>query len=180
MTSLNKLLEWVDTFSDLVSRTYVCLNEYCTSIDTYLCTGFRQDCWSVLGPSSRASRSNLELTSLTIRFLPFTEHHGDSVAAITPSVLSLLPSSHASAVSNTLLQALFFLPSILALAFDMKFVFDIKTEPVTQASIIISVVAFSSGSLAMIAVYSDSPSVCVLCTIVLALIVYAALRFAPR
>ncbi len=52
----------------------------------------------------------------------------------------------------------------------MKFVFEIKTEPVTQASIIISVVAFSS----------DSPSVCVLCTIVLALIVYMALRFAPR
>jgi hypothetical protein len=62
----------------------------------------------------------------------------------------------------------------------MKFVFEIKTEPVTQASIIISIVAFSSGSLAMIAVYSDSPSVCVLCAIVLALIVYAALRFAPR
>ena len=62
----------------------------------------------------------------------------------------------------------------------MKFVFEIKTEPVTQASIIISVVAFSSSSLATIAVYSDSPSVCVLCAIVLALIVYAALRFAPR
>jgi hypothetical protein len=62
----------------------------------------------------------------------------------------------------------------------MKFVFEIKTEPVTQASIIISVVAFSSGSLATIAVYSDSPLVCVLCAIVLALIVYAALRFAPR
>jgi hypothetical protein len=29
--SLNKLLEWSDTFSDLVT---VCLNEYCTSIDT--------------------------------------------------------------------------------------------------------------------------------------------------
>jgi len=97
-----------------------------------------------------------------------------------PLVLSLLPSSHASVVSNTLLGALFFLPSILALAFDMKCVFEIKTEPVTQASIIISVVAFSSGSLATIAVSSDSPSVCVLCAIVLALFVYAALRFAPR
>jgi hypothetical protein len=62
----------------------------------------------------------------------------------------------------------------------MKFAFEIKTEPVTQATIIISVVAFSSGSLATIAVYSDSPLVCVLCEIVLALIVYAALRFAPR
>ncbi len=62
----------------------------------------------------------------------------------------------------------------------MKLVFEIKTEPVTQASIIIAVVAFSSGSLATIAVYSESPSVCVFCAIVLALIVYAALRFAPR
>jgi hypothetical protein len=62
----------------------------------------------------------------------------------------------------------------------MKLVFEIKTEPVTQASIIIAVVAFSSGSLATIAVYSESPSVCVSCAIVLALIVYAALRFAPR
>ena len=116
-------------------------------------TRFHGVCWSVLDPSSRASRSNLELTSLTIRFSPFTEHHGDSVAAITPSALSLLPSSHASAVSNTLLRALFLLPFVLALALDMKFVFEIKTEPMTQASIIISVVAFSSGSLATIAVF---------------------------
>jgi len=62
----------------------------------------------------------------------------------------------------------------------MKLVFEIKTEPVTQASIIISVVAFSSGSLATIAVYSNSHSVCVFCAILLALIVYAALCFAPR
>jgi hypothetical protein len=63
----------------------------------------------------------------------------------------------------------------------MKLVFEIKTEPVTQASIIIAVVASSSGSLAVIAVYSDSPSsVCVFCAIVLAIIVYSSLRFAPR
>jgi hypothetical protein len=62
----------------------------------------------------------------------------------------------------------------------MKLVFEIKTEPVTQASVIIAVVAFSSASLATIAVYSESPSVCFFCAIVLALIVYAALRFAPR
>jgi hypothetical protein len=44
---------------------------------------------------------NLELTSLTSRFLPFTKHHGDSIAdPLTPSVLSLLPSSHASVSSN--------------------------------------------------------------------------------
>ncbi len=62
----------------------------------------------------------------------------------------------------------------------MKLVFKIKTEPVTQASIIIAVITFSSGSLATIAVYSESPSVCVFCAIVLALIIYVALRFAPR
>ena len=62
----------------------------------------------------------------------------------------------------------------------MKLVFEIKTEPVTQASIIISIVAFSSGSLATIAVYSNSHLVCVFCAIILLLIVYAALRFAPR
>ncbi len=62
----------------------------------------------------------------------------------------------------------------------MKLVFEIKTEPVTQASIIIAVVAFSSGSLATIAVYSNSNSVCVFSAFILLLIVYAALRFAPR
>jgi hypothetical protein len=36
----------------------------------------------------------------------------------------------------------------------MKFAFDIKTEPVTQAAIIVAVVAFSSGSLATVAVYA--------------------------
>jgi len=62
----------------------------------------------------------------------------------------------------------------------MMLVFEIKTEPVTQASIIIAVVASSSGSLAAIAIYSDSPLVCIFCTIVLAIIVYSSLRFAPR
>jgi hypothetical protein len=42
----------------------------------------------------------------------------------------------------------------------MKFAFEIKTEPVTQASIILAVVAFLSGSLATIAIYAQSrPSV---------------------
>ena len=62
----------------------------------------------------------------------------------------------------------------------MKIVFEIKTEPATQASIIVAVVAFSSGALASIAIYSQSSSVCVFCTIVLALIVYLALRLALR
>ena len=61
----------------------------------------------------------------------------------------------------------------------MKLVFEIKTEPVTQASIIVAVVAFSSGVLALIAIYLQSFSVCVFCGIVLVVIVYLALRLAP-
>ncbi len=59
----------------------------------------------------------------------------------------------------------------------MKFAFEIKTEPVTQAAIIVTVVAFSSGSLATVAVYTQSPSVSIICSVVLAIIVYLALRF---
>ena len=62
----------------------------------------------------------------------------------------------------------------------MKLIFEVKTEPVIQASIIIGVVAFSSGTLALIAIYSYSPLVCALFAIVLAIIVYSALRLAPR
>jgi hypothetical protein len=62
----------------------------------------------------------------------------------------------------------------------MKFAFEIKTEPVTQAAIIVTVVAFSSGSLATIAIYAQSPLVSVICTVLLAFVVYLALRFSPR
>jgi hypothetical protein len=61
----------------------------------------------------------------------------------------------------------------------MKLVFDIKTEPVTQATIIIGVFAFASGSLATIASYVDSPIAGIICAVVLAIIVYLALRLAP-
>ena len=54
----------------------------------------------------------------------------------------------------------------------MKLVLEIKTEPVTQASIIVAVVAFSSGSVALIVIYSQSSLVCVCCVIALAIIVY--------
>ena len=40
----------------------------------------------------------------------------------------------------------------------MKFAFETKTEPVTQAAIIAAVVAFSSGSLTMVAVYAQNNS----------------------
>jgi hypothetical protein len=62
----------------------------------------------------------------------------------------------------------------------MKFAFEIKTEPVTQASIVVAVIAFSSGLLATIAIYAQSPPVSVICSVVLAFILYLALRFAPR
>ncbi len=62
----------------------------------------------------------------------------------------------------------------------MKLVFDIKTEPVTQATIIIGVVAFASGSLATIAIYVHSLIAGIICAVVLAIIIYLALRLAPR
>ena len=62
----------------------------------------------------------------------------------------------------------------------MKFAFEIKTKPVTQAAIIVTVVAFSSGSLATVAIYAQSPPVNIICLVVLAIIVYLALRFSPR
>jgi hypothetical protein len=61
----------------------------------------------------------------------------------------------------------------------MKFAFEIKTEPVTQAAIIVAVIAFSSGSLATIAVYAQSPTG-ITCAVALTIIVYLALRFLPR
>jgi hypothetical protein len=62
----------------------------------------------------------------------------------------------------------------------MKFAFEIKTEPVTQESIVVAIIAFSSGSLATIAKYAQSPPVSIICSVVLAFIVYFALRFSPR
>jgi hypothetical protein len=61
----------------------------------------------------------------------------------------------------------------------MKLVFGIKTEPVAQAAIIIAIVTMSSGSLASIAIYSQSTPVCIFCSVVLAIVVYAVLRLAP-
>jgi hypothetical protein len=71
----------------------------------------------------------------------------------------------------------FFLP--LFHCWGKKFAFKIKTEPVTQAAIIIGIVAFSSGSLATIAVYLGTPSTGIVCAVILAVVVYLALRLAP-
>ena len=62
----------------------------------------------------------------------------------------------------------------------MKLVFEVKTEPVTQAAIIVAIVTVSSGLLAVIAIYLQNTTVCIFCSIVLAITVYIALRLAPR
>jgi hypothetical protein len=61
----------------------------------------------------------------------------------------------------------------------MKFTFEIKTKPVTQATITVAIVTFSSSSLTLIANYSQSPLVSAFCAVVLAVVVYSALRLAP-
>jgi hypothetical protein len=84
-----------------------------------------------------------------------------------------------SVYTNTLLLALSSF-SLLLLPSPINLVFEIKTEPVTQAGIIVTVVAFSSGSLALIGTYSQSPSLSIFCAVVLAVIDYLSLRLAPR
>jgi hypothetical protein len=61
----------------------------------------------------------------------------------------------------------------------MKLDFEVKTEPVTQATIIIAIVTISSGLLASITIYLQSTLVCILCSGVLAIIVYTVLCLAP-
>jgi hypothetical protein len=63
----------------------------------------------------------------------------------------------------------------------MKFSFEIKTKLVTQATIIIiGIIAFASSSLASIAIYLGSPLAGIVCAMILAIIVYLALRLAHR
>ena len=50
----------------------------------------------------------------------------------------------------------------------------------TQATIIISVVAFSSESIATIVIYLSSMPAGIICVTVLAVIIYLALRLPPR
>jgi hypothetical protein len=61
----------------------------------------------------------------------------------------------------------------------MKFAFEIKTKPVTRAAIIIAVVMFSSVLLALITIYLSFALAGIICTIILVVIVYLALRLAP-
>jgi hypothetical protein len=62
----------------------------------------------------------------------------------------------------------------------MKFAFEIKTKLVVQVSIIAAVVAFSSGSLALIVIYLQSPLACTFCAIILVVIVYSLLCLPPH
>ena len=55
------------------------------------------------------------------------------------------PSSHTSVFTDTHLRVHFII-FLFAVGSGMKFTFETKTEPVTQAAIIIDVFAFSSGS----------------------------------
>jgi hypothetical protein len=55
-----------------------------------------------------------------------------------------------------------------------------KTEPVTQAAIIIGVITFALGSLATITIYVITPLAGISRAMALAVIVYLALRLAPR
>ena len=59
----------------------------------------------------------------------------------------------------------------------MKFVFEIKTEPTLRALVAIFVVAFCSALLASISVYLSNPLTAKFCALVLAAIVFLALRY---
>ncbi len=58
----------------------------------------------------------------------------------------------------------------------MKFDFEIKTESTLRALVVIAIVAFSSGSLASIAVALGDPLTGQFCALVLVVIVFLALR----
>jgi hypothetical protein len=81
-------------------------------------------------------------------------------------------------VSNLLVLNIYPFILSVAIAWGMKFAFKIMTKPVTQAAIVISVIALSSGSLATIAIFLGTLAR-ILCAIVLAVIIYLALCLAP-
>ncbi len=80
---------------------------------------------------------------------------------------------------SALFLKVFFFFDKLPLLGGMKFAFEIKTGPVTQVAIIIGIVAFALGSLMLIAIYLGSPLAGIVYAIVLAIIIYLALRLAP-
>jgi hypothetical protein len=127
-------------------------------------------------------RLEVSLSSLLHQYqlLPFTKNHGDSFAVINAVVIvpgSFLSREHLHQHSP-LSHLLPF--SLLPLVSAMKFAFEIKNEPLTQATSITAIVSCSSGCLASIVIYSQSPLVSVFCSVVLAVIIYLALQLAPR
>jgi hypothetical protein len=104
---------------------------------------------------------------------------GDSAALTSVVVIApgFLPVTRAPSPTLSLESIVTFPP--LPSAPGMKFAFEIKTEPVMQAAIIIAVVAFSSGSLATVTIYTNNSTVSTFYAVALAVIIYLALRFLP-
>jgi hypothetical protein len=94
------------------------------------------------------------------------------VVIIVPGFLSL---TQAPSPTLSLESIVTFPPSPSALG--MKFAFGTKMEPVMQAAIIVAVVALSSRSLAMIAIYTNNLTVSTFCAVALAIVMYLALCF---
>jgi hypothetical protein len=116
--------------------------------------------WLLVCPwsPSRASRSNLTLTFLTSRLRalhqePWRFHRRYNTVVIIQWLLPLTRAfPHHSPLSPLLPSYLSPLTSSV-----MKFAFEIKTKPLTQASIIVTLIAFSSGSLVLIANLLSKP-----------------------
>jgi hypothetical protein len=104
-------------------------------------------------------------------------NHGDATAVTLLTALSLVPSSHASALlRHTLCNFLMQNPP-LPQFLSMKFAFEIKTEPTLHAAVIIAVTFASSGALAMVAVSLDNPSVTIYSVAILAIIIWIAVTW---
>ncbi len=123
-------------------------------------------CWSVLGSLveqvevNKAHFSHHQVFALHQELWRFRCR--SNAVTIVPG---FLPLTQAFIHTLSLEPILPFVTTLLL----MKLVFDIKTEPVTQAS-----------TLALIAIYLQSPPVCVFCVIMLVVIVYLALCLAPH
>jgi hypothetical protein len=122
---------------------------------------------------------NLELTSLSSRLQalhqePWRFFCRIHAIIIVPGFFLSREHFHQHSPSHPLLPF-----SLLPLASVMKFAFKIKTKLVTQAVIIVTIIASSSGCLATIAIYTHSPPVSIFCLVVLAVIVSLALRLSP-
>ncbi len=106
--------------------------------------------------------------------MPLTKNHGGAVAVAAVAVNTVpgfLP------LTQALFPHLYRVPACPPR--EMKFAFKIKIEPVTQAAVIIGVIAFVSCSLATIVIYVDTPLAGISCAMALVVIIYLTLRLAP-